>query len=225
MEPGASMAPMTSTSTVIELRRKPRAAPLFGERTDLHTLPVFPLNMVLFPDGILPLRIFEPRYLHLVSRCMREECCFVVSLITSGVETGASEFHTIGTTARIVDWDRGPDGMLHVKAVGEQIVTINHSEMEPDGLYVGEVEYRAPREPYPVPAKHRRLAELVSGYLSELQAYTPDCLRPDDAHWLADRLCELLPLSLTQRQALLELEDPIGRLDALHCVMPEAASA
>lgn len=191
----------------------------------MQVLPVFPLNMVLFPDGVLPLRIFEPRYLDLVSRCLREETCFVAALITRGVETGDAEFHTLGTTARIVDWDQGPDGMLHVQAVGEHIAHIRQSAVEPNGLYVGEVEIAAARRPTPVPMRHHRLAELVSGYLSELKSYAGHELRPGDAHWLADRLCELLPLSLTQRQTLLEEQDALARLDALHSIIPEAVSA
>lgn len=188
-------------------------------------LPIFPLNMVLFPDGVLPLRIFEPRYLDLVSRCLREETCFVAALITRGVESGEAEFHTLGTTARIVDWDQGANGILHVQAVGEHIAKIRDSAVEPNGLYVGEVEISDAREPTPVPMRHHRLAELVSGYLSELKSYSGRAMRPDDAHWLADRLCELLPLSLTQRQTLLEESNALARLDSLHSIIPEAVSA
>src|SRR5690606_23069416 len=91
-------------------------------------LPVLPLNTVLYPDGLLPLRVFEPRYLDLVAQCLRDDECFVVSLITTGSETGEAEFHPVGTTARIVDWDQGPDNILHVQCVGEQRVRIKDHE-------------------------------------------------------------------------------------------------
>src|SRR5690606_15468277 len=108
--------------------------------TRTQILPVLPLNTVLFPDGLLPLRVFEPRYLDLVAQCLRDDQCFVVSLITHGTETGEAEFHPVGTTARIVDWDQGRDGILHIQAVGERRVRIAHSEMRRDGLYVAHVE-------------------------------------------------------------------------------------
>lgn len=212
-----------ATATVTPPAARFRALP--HRALDAGVLPLFPLNMVLFPDGILPLRIFEPRYLDLVSRCLRDEICFVTTLITRGVESGEAEYNTVGTTARIVDWDRGPDGMLHVEAIGGHIVRIRHSAPESNGLYVGEVEIVALRKPTPMPMRHHRLAELVSTYLSELKSYRYHQQRPDDAHWLADRLCELLPLSLSQRQALLEESNALARLDALHRILPESVSA
>jgi hypothetical protein len=77
------MTHMNGTQTTFQVRPQPRPAPAFQRKTDLHVLPVFPLNMVLYPDGVLPLRIFETRYLDLVSRCLREDICFVVALITT----------------------------------------------------------------------------------------------------------------------------------------------
>lgn len=187
-----------------------------------HTqfMPVLPLNTVLYPDGLLPLRVFEPRYLDLVAQCLRDDECFVVSLITTGSETGEAEFHPVGTTARIVDWDQGRDGILHVQAVGEQRVRIRDHEVRRGGLCVASVEVLDTPEPVPVPIRHRRLADMLAEHLSEIAVYTRDAIRPDDANWLADRLCEILPLGFTDRQALLELDDPLVRLDLLCHLLP-----
>ncbi|MEX0899648.1 MAG: LON peptidase substrate-binding domain-containing protein [Gammaproteobacteria bacterium] len=190
-----------------------------------QTLPVLPLNSVLYPDGLVPLRVFEPRYLDLVAQCMREDDCFVVALITSGSETGEAEFHPVGTSARIVDWDQGPDGILHVQCVGEHRVRIHDHEVRRNGLYVAGVDVIPTPQPVALPIRHRRLSEMIAEHLSEIAVYTKASIRPNDAHWLADRLCEILPLGLTDRQALLELDDPLVRLDLLCHLLPAMTRA
>src|SRR5687768_15209514 len=98
-------------------------------------LPLFPLNTVLFPGGPLRLRIFEPRYLDMVSRCMRESSSFGVALITEGKEAGGTARTTgVGTTARIVDFERLDDGLLGITARGEQRFTIEDVRTQSDGL-------------------------------------------------------------------------------------------
>lgn len=183
-------------------------------------LSIMPLNTVLFPGGLLPLRVFEPRYLDMVSRCMREDKPFVVCLISEGIESGRARFHTFGTSARIIDWDQGHDGMLQVQCVGERRARILSSEVRPGGLNFGEVVLLPVPEPVPVPLRHRPLAEFLQRQLSELEVWHAAHIRPDDACWAADRLGELLPLSLTQRQLLLEIDDPLDRLDALRRLLP-----
>ena len=82
-------------------------------------VPLFPLNTVLFPGGPLPLRIFEARYVDMISHCLKENASFGVLLIREGQEAGtpASTFE-VGTLARIVDWYQGSDGLLGVTAIG-----------------------------------------------------------------------------------------------------------
>src|SRR6516165_3033400 len=95
----------------------PGASPAVQETT----IPLFPLNTVLFPGGPLPLRIFETRYLDMVRHCMRERCPFGVVLIRAGAEVGAvAETTAIGTTARIVDFNSMPDGLLGISCIGER---------------------------------------------------------------------------------------------------------
>ena len=207
------------------LRANQAVASAYEPSAERQFLPVLPLNSVLYPDGLLPLRVFEPRYLDLVAQCLRDDDCFVVSLITTGSETGEAEFHPVGTTAKIVDWDQGPDGILHVQCVGERRVRIKDHEVRRNGLCVADVEVLPVPEPVPVPIRHHRLSDMIAEHLSEIAVYTRDAIRPNDANWLADRLCEILPLGLTDRQALLELDDPLVRLDLLCHLLPAMARA
>jgi hypothetical protein len=179
-------------------------------------LPLFPLSTVLFPGGPVSLRIFEPRYLGMVSRCMREMHGFGVVLIDSGSEVGEAQFVGVGTVAEIVDWHRRRDGLLGIEAQGRERFRVVRSRRQADGLYVGDLE-PLPREPQiAFPDAFESLRGLLRSLLEELGAQyariTPDY---DDATWVGYRLAELLPLSGPARQALLELEDPLERLEAL----------
>jgi Lon protease-like protein len=102
-----------------------------GERVDFMEMPLFPLNMVLFPGMMLPLHIFESRYREMINRCIEEEIPFGVVLIEEGQEVGgAAKPHMIGTAARIVKVDRAADGTMNVTAVGMQrfrILELDHS--------------------------------------------------------------------------------------------------
>ena len=81
---------------------------------------LFPLNTVLFPGGPLPLRVFEPRYLDMISRCMKEDAPFGVLLIRDGHEAGPATTHHVGTLARVTDWYQGSDGLLGITAIGTE---------------------------------------------------------------------------------------------------------
>ena len=107
---------------------------------ELRELPLFPLNAVLFPGGPLPLRIFEPRYLDMVSQCLREQSGFAVVLIGEGEEVEeATSFAATGTEARIVDFDRLEGGLLGISCIGRERVRVVEAWREPDGLNRGRV--------------------------------------------------------------------------------------
>src|SRR5690606_16954893 len=112
-------------------------------------IPRFPLHTVLFPGGPQRLRIFEARYVDMVGRCMRENSPFGVALIVEGREVGPAKTVTIGTTARIVDFDRLSNGLLGIVARGERRFRIESVEVQPDGLNVAEVTMLAPEAPTP----------------------------------------------------------------------------
>ncbi|MFZ9708962.1 MAG: LON peptidase substrate-binding domain-containing protein [Steroidobacteraceae bacterium] len=184
-------------------------------------LPLFPLNTVLFPRGPLPLRIFETRYTDMVKRCMREDACFGVVLVKGGAEVGAaSGFEDIGTSARIVDFNLLPDGLLGISCRGERRFRLQRRWREADGLNMGEVEWiDAPPgsvTAVTLPVEHQRLAQLLQRVLPELgDIYTGIEMRLDDADWVGSRLVEILPINLADKQRCLELLDPLERLTLL----------
>ncbi len=125
-------------------------------------LPLFPLNTVLFPGGPLPLRIFEPRYVDMIRKCMREGAPFGVLLIRSGKEVGeVSSAADIGTSARIVDFNQMPDGLLGIICTGEQKFRLDERRVQADGLNVGTVTWLPPEPPTPLPPQHSHLGLLL----------------------------------------------------------------
>jgi hypothetical protein len=180
------------------------------------TIPLFPLNIVLFPAGLLPLRIFETRYMDMVRKCMREEQRFGVALIREGSEVGAADTFDVGTMARIVDFHQLSDGFLGLSCVGEQRFRILSRRRQADGLNLAEVE-SIPQEPkMEVPERHAPLAELLKNVLPQLgEVYSGIEMHLDDASWVGHRLAEILPIAPTEKQFCLELSDPIRRLDVL----------
>jgi len=183
---------------------------------EVRELPLFPLNAVLFPGGPLPLRIFEPRYLDMVSRCMREQSRFAVVLLSDGEEaSAATSFAATGTEAQIVDFDRLDGGLLGISCVGRERVRVVEAWREADGLNRGRVLDIAADRIVPVPPDQAWLSDVVMKVLPEAQDSYRHVERRDDAAWIGNRLAELLPLSLADKQTLLELQDPLERLAVL----------
>jgi len=182
----------------------------------MNSIPLFPLNVVLFPDGPLPLRIFETRYVDMVRTCMREARGFGVVLIREGREVGPAETHDVGTMAKIMDFHQLRDGLLGLTCVGEGRFRISKKSLAKDGLNLGEVEMLAPEPTVAVPERHSRLADLLQTVLPQLgEVYTDIAMRLDDAAWVGHRLAEILPIELSEKQTYLEIDDPIRRLDML----------
>ena len=182
----------------------------------VRELPLFPLSTVLFPGGPLPLRIFEPRYLDMVSRCLREQSGFAVVMVSEGDEAAATtSFAAMGTEARIVDFDRLDDGLLGISCIGRERIRVLDAWCEPDGLNRGRVIDIDADPVVPVPEGQAWLAEVVRRVLPEAGSVYRYVELRDDAAWIGNRLAELLPLSLTEKQALLELADQLERLAAL----------
>jgi len=177
-------------------------------------LPLFPLGTVLFPGGPLRLRIFEPRYLDMVRRCLKEASAFGVVLILEGAETGAAaSVADTGTGARLVDFDTLPDGLLGIDCVGEQRFRVRRRWQQGDGLNLAEVDYLPDDPPCALPAELAHLGELLREVLPQLgERYAHVVARYDDAGWVGNRWAEVLPLTAAEQQQLLELADPLARL-------------
>jgi len=180
-------------------------------------LPLFPLNTVLFPGGPLRLRIFEPRYLDMISRCMRESSDFGVALITEGKEAGGTARTVqIGTTARIVDFERLEDGLLGITARGERKFSINDVSTQSDGLNVADVSFLEPEAAMEIPEELGILAELLKqAFVQVGAAYAAETPHYESASWVGMRLAEILPLPMPEKQQCLEMTDAVGRLRLL----------
>ena len=192
----------------------------------LEEVPLFPLNTVLFPGGPLPLRIFETRYTDMVRRCLRTESPFGVLLIREGVEAGgAAATMQLGTLARIVEFNPMPDGLLGIICRGESRFRLIERWRQADGLSMGRVQRLPPQAVVPLPESYRRLSDLLRKVLPELGVlYGSISGDFDDAGWVSCRLAEILPLEQQEKQQLLELEDPVERLDRLAPLIDEAQS-
>lgn len=184
-------------------------------------LPVFPLKTVLFPRGLLPLRIFEMRYLDMVRDCLREEKDFGVCLIKAGEEVGAIPvFHHLGTLVRIVDWNQDKNGLLEILVRGERRMQILDHEVASNGLLIGDIKL-SPEEPIvPLPEEQKGLSELLRRVIHQLG--DPFNLLDDEydqANWVGGRLTEFLPLPLEFKQQLFELDSPLLRLEKLRAAL------
>jgi len=180
-------------------------------------VPLFPLHTVLYPGGQLPLRIFEPRYLRMIRRCVDGGSRFGVVLIKEGQESGqAADIHPVGTFAKVAEYSQQTDNLLQVTAVGEERFQVQSLRVQRDQLLVAET-LAIKREPdRTIPAGFKLLRSYLDHAMAELgvQDAIPERYL-NSARWVSYRLAELLPLSLAKRQWLLELTDPVTRLEAL----------
>ena len=189
-------------------------------------VPLFPLGTVLFPQGVLPLRIFEPRYLTMVGECMRSGSEFGVVLITEGREAGmAAQFHQIGTLARIEDFDQLEDGHLGITCRGGRRFSVIEHTLQDDQLIYADVTIIGDNDDNNIllPEDFSSMREFVRDLTKrdELKEWA-NAIQPEweNAEWLSCRLSELLPLTMESRQALLEMTLP-DRLVQLSGVMRE----
>lgn len=176
-------------------------------------IPLFPLNTVLFPGGPLPLRIFEPRYLDMLSRCMKDNAPFGVLLIREGGEVGPATTCEVGTLATVTDWYQGSDGILGVTAIGTERFRLLSANRQADGLNVGDIEILPGLPSGPLPPEYQPLAKILAHVLDELGLLYEGLERHyDDAVWVAYRVIEVLPVALESKQTCLESEDVLESL-------------
>jgi Lon protease-like protein len=193
-------------------------------------LPLFPLNTVLFPGGVLPLRLFEARYMDMARDCLREKTSFGVCLVRQGGATGtAAATEAVGCTATITEWDMQQLGLLLVRTVGGTRFRILTRTAQPDGLQLAEVEMIDADADGPLAPEHSSCADLLRRIIDDLQsqraarraemesevlggpAFEPPH-QLDSRVWVGNRLCEVLPVPLKAKQKLMELQDADARL-------------
>jgi len=202
----------------------------------VNNVALFPLGTVLFPDGVLPLRVFEARYMDMVRDCMRRDEPFGVCLIVSGSEAGAAaRTEKIGCLARIVAWDMEQLGLLHIRTIGVQRFRVLASEVQPDQLQRAEIELIDPDEDSPIDPEHQACAALLTRVIDDVRAQHAERRRTgqaegdvmgrlpfeepfqlDSSVWVGNRLCEVLPVPMKAKQKLMELEDAHARLEIIN---------
>ena len=198
----------------------------------LQSLPLFPLGSVLFPDGVLALRVFEVRYLDMVRKCHQAGAPFGVVSLTQGREVrqpGAPQerFSAIGTLAVIEQLHSPQPGLITLQCRGAQRFHITQRSLLPHGLWVADIDQIAPDLTIPVPQDLKKAATALAQVLRTLQqrdpeaaiAAPPTAAQLDDCGWVANRWCELLPVPLELKQRLMELDNPLVRLELVTDVL------
>jgi Lon protease-like protein len=204
--------------------------------TLLTGLPLFPLQSVLFPGGLLPLRIFEVRYLDMIGSRHKAGLPFGVVCLSEGSDTrqrasdeaegfAREAFHPVGTLARITKFERPQPGLMMIECVGSQRFRVDRSEQLKHGLWVADVELLADDAEVPVPEDLAFTRQALQGVVRDIEmrmaqggsdGFEMPLLAPyrwDDCGWLANRWCEMLPLEPELKHRFMALESPVLRLE------------
>jgi len=187
----------------------------------IKEIPLFPLNSVILPGGRIPMQLFEPRYLDMLTRCLKEDRGFVVVLLREGTEVSLrTDFYDIGTYVRIVDFQQLDNGLLGITVEGDRKVRVLKNVQQSDGLNLGDVEQLPPEEIAEVPEHLYELSSVLKA-LGRHPAIRELDMDVDyhDARHVGWRLTELLPLESHQKQHLLELQSPLERLERLQAFL------
>ena len=192
---------------------------------DTEWIPLFPLRTVLFPTGVLPLRVFETRYVDMVRERMKRDAPFGVVAIRAGAEVGtAAEPHAVGTMAHIVEWDMPELGVLHLQTRGGERFRVLETRIQPSQLLEARVALLPSSSGDTDPEVLRVCAQVLSVVIADLLEQAreeagehfinpfPEPHPLDSAGWVANRWGEMLPISLEQKQALLEINQDGERL-------------
>jgi Lon protease-like protein len=194
---------------------------------DTSWIPLFPLGTTLFPGGVIALKIFEARYLDMMKRCLRESSPFgVVSILDNKpLDSDASalaNFSNIGTLAKLEEFDPIQPALYMTKSYGTQRFHVLNIKQESDGLWMGQVELIDADPEIPLPKEHEKVAALLHEIITVIKSEDllgddafkiPENL--DDCGWVSNRLAELLPLPLAQKNHLLAQSNPRIRLDLI----------
>ncbi|MDP3134755.1 MAG: LON peptidase substrate-binding domain-containing protein [Burkholderiaceae bacterium] len=203
----------------------------------LNSLPLFPLGTVLFPGGLLPLRIFEVRYLDMIGKCQSTSAPFGVVCLTQGGEVrrpGIQDaFEDVGTLATIEHLESPQPGLLSIRCAGTQRFRITHSEQLKHGLWTASVQLIDDDRPVPVPPDLQGTADALARLVHSLEARERPAedmpLRGpwqlDDCGWVANRWCEMLPLPLQMRQRMMALDNPLVRLELVSDLLARSGIA
>jgi len=199
----------------------------------MNTIPLFPLGSALFPDGRLPLQIFEVRYLDMINKCIANGTSFGVVALTSGNEVrrpGQVEtFVSVGTLAHINEWSAPVQGLLRISCSGTTRFRVTSKEQLKHGLWMAQVEPLEKDQTVAVPEELQNTVTALMNLLASLKNHSiPESdipvatpYRLDDCGWVANRWSEMLPMSVEQKQNLLALDNPVLRLELIQDLLGE----
>jgi Lon protease-like protein len=203
----------------------------------LQSLPLFPLSTVLFPGGVLPLRIFEVRYLDMIGKCHKAGAPFGVVALTQGSEVRqpgtTEEFANVGTLATISEYESPRPGLMTIRASGSQRFRITSRDQLKHGLWIADVQ-SVPADidveiPPDLQVAATALKQLIDSLEQRAGGREPLPLaqpwRLNDCGWVANRWCELLPLPVALKQRLMELDNPLVRLELVSDVLAKTGIA
>jgi uncharacterized protein len=217
-----------------------------AEALKLTSLPLFPLGTVLFPGGLLPLQIFEVRYLDMIGKCHKAGAPFGIISLTEGSEvrqrkdSGPSgdgfaneAFGSVGTLASITEFSVPQPGLMMIRCVGTQRFEISAREKLKHGLWIANVTRLEDDQAIPVPEDLQRTANALGKLIKSLQERrVPEDQMPllppyqlDDCGWVANRWCELLPMPVELKQRLMELDNPLLRLELVSDILDRTGIA
>jgi Lon protease-like protein len=217
------------------------------EALTLSSLPLFPLGAVLYPGGVLPLRIFEVRYLDMIGKCHKAGAPFGVVSLTEGFEVrrpadaGAptgdgfahEAFNTIGTLATITEFSIPQPGLMVIRCTGAQRFEISRREKLKHGLWIADVTRLEDDQSVAIPPDLQGTADALGRLIKSLQVRDiPQAQMPllapyrlDDCGWVSNRWCELLPIPLELKQRLMALDNPLARLELVSDILERTGIA
>ena len=217
-----------------------------AEALKLNSLPLFPLGTVLYPDGLLPLQIFEVRYLDMIGKCHKAGAPFGIISLTEGSEVrrpkdagpsgdgfASESFGNVGTLASITEFSVPQPGLMMIRCVGTQRFEISAREKLKHGLWVADVTRLDDDQTVAIPDDLQRTADALGKLIKSLQErQVPDDQMPllapyqlDDCGWVANRWCELLPMPVDLKQRLMELDNPLVRLELVSDILDRTGIA
>ncbi len=217
-----------------------------AESLKLHSLPLFPLGTVLYSGGLLPLQIFEVRYLDMISKCHKAGAPFGIISLTEGSEVrvpknngpegdnfATEDFGSVGTLASIVEFSTPQPGLILIRCLGTQRFEISSREKLRHGLWVANVTRLDDDQHVPIPYDLQRtanaLGKLIKGLqerdVTERQMPLRSPYHLEDCGWVANRWCELLPMPLELKQRLMELDNPLVRLELVTDILDRTGIA
>ena len=218
----------------------------------LTSLPLFPLGTVLYPGGLLPLQIFEVRYLDMIGKAHKAGAPFGVVLLTQGSEVrqrdrtdaGTSNppsgdgfvreaFHAMGTLATITEFSSPQAGLMVIQCLGTQRFEITRREQLRHGLWIGDVTCMANDQKVAIPPDLQVAADALGQVIKNLQQRSPNAsamplqapYQLENAGWVANRWCELLPIPPELKHRLMALDNPLVRLELVHDILQKTGIA